>query len=1180
MKKLFTFITALVLACTFAVAESTTLYCKVAQSWWKENGAATGAFAWKEGGTNNHEWPGVRMTAVAGEDDLWSIQVDPAVHPNIIFVRVNASGTIADWGAQTADLTIPTDGKNLYTITSTSAAWSGNGDKVTGTWSTYTPAGQGGDDPVEEPANEYTAVGDPALFGADHNWDLNNAATLMIKQDDGTYTCTLQEATLIAGNSYAWKVVTNHSWGSGEYPASGDYHLSVDKDGKYKVVFTLDLTKDNAEAGSAKATLLEQVTIQTEYTVVGVPLLFGEEHSWDVNNTATLMSKQDDGSFTCSIAEVTLDAGDYAWKVVANHSWSGEQYPAEGDYMLEISQKGKYKVDFTLVPGETGASAKTTLIEAIDDPVENVTVYVVNTLNWETVNAFVWPAKGNAYKNWPGEAATKTDKQANKNDVYSYTFPENFVNIIFNNGTVQTTDLAWSTDKPYFVPGEKNSEDKYTGTWYAKLEDIPAVEEPEDPQGPYTIKLVPSEEWLSADAKFAAWVWTTEDDGHWAADKAFFKPLKKGSDTLKIVISDKPEMIDFVRFSPKASEPTWNHEEGTVALIWGELQTKIDYSSLVWTIVGWEEGQWTPVERPCESYGLMVDGKYVAGKKNVNQTEWLEYMVRNLKLTQGQKIQICDKCNGNATWVMEQFAPTSFTFPIQEIDGVKYYVVEEDGEYDFYIKFIYGADEVYVSKKGTYTTAVRNECTDVMIQAFYNESYKQNDPLYGTDKYGDTRWETLIKSVDSLAQDFDLIWLPPSAAGDGMGYHPKNYSNQNSNWGTQDQLTDLIDNIHERGSKVVADIVINHCQSTNGWLGFPEFDFGTYGKFQPDASYICKNDEVNADWNKESAGSDWGKATGNYDDGENWEGARDWAHDMPKVQDMFKAYLKWMRNVIGYDGFRYDKGDGFNNWHHDNYNKAAGPYIAFMECYSNTDEIQGRISGANGNLMALDFDTKWHVFDAISGWDYNSKRDDKSRGDGLIGRNDGHHAVTFIDSHDWFLRGNGFEFGGDGNSMKDYMLPRLLQANAFMLSMPGVPCVFYPHWQKYAIFLRPMIEARKFAGVHSDSEVKDEYATSTGYQATIVGKYGYLILCLGDKAHQDFSANYKLMGSYYSERDGHDESYQIWVNRTAPIDDDDTPTTIVTSEKTPVKTQKVIRDGQLFIKLGDRLYDLMGNKVK
>ena len=112
-------------------------------------------------------------------------------------------------------------------------------------------------------------------------------------------------------------------------------------------------------------------------------------------------------------------------------------------------------------------------------------------------------------------------------------------------------------------------------------------------------------------------------------------------------------------------------------------------------------------------------------------------------------------------------------------------------------------------------------------------------------------------------------------------------------------------------------------------------DFGEYGKFYPDASYICQNDEVNADWNKPTeenpgSGACWGTATGNYDDGENWDGARDWAHDMPKVQEMFIAYLKWMRNVMKYDGFRYDKGDGFNNWHHHNYNKNSFVFHIFI----------------------------------------------------------------------------------------------------------------------------------------------------------------------------------------------------------------------------------------------------------
>ena len=111
-----------------------TIYCKVAQDWWKTDGAAVGAYAWK-GETANAAWPGARMTAVEGEADLWKIDLDVNAYESIIFTRVNGTGDIADWGAKTADLTIPTDDKDLYTITSTDAVWGDPG--VAGEWSKY-----------------------------------------------------------------------------------------------------------------------------------------------------------------------------------------------------------------------------------------------------------------------------------------------------------------------------------------------------------------------------------------------------------------------------------------------------------------------------------------------------------------------------------------------------------------------------------------------------------------------------------------------------------------------------------------------------------------------------------------------------------------------------------------------------------------------------------------------------------------------------------------------------------------------------------------------------------------------------------------------------------------------------------------------------------------------------------
>ena len=579
------------------------------------------------------------------------------------------------------------------------------------------------------------------------------------------------------------------------------------------------------------------------------------------------------------------------------------------------------------------------------------------------------------------------------------------------------------------------------------------------------------------------------------------------------------------------------------------------------------------------SYGILVNGTtYFAAeyRGKDSMTGMYDEYLAHVQVSSGDFLQLYD-AEYEAAWVvdLDTWSVAGFT------KGTDRYTASVTGCYDFYIKLKYGEDQLYIGNGSNcgegedvhdiYKGAVPHQCEAVMMQAFYNESYSATSP--GVSEYGDTKWTTLTAQANELGQYFDYLWLPPSAYGDGAGYHPKQYSNQNSNWGTRAELDALISALHNAGAKVVADIVINHCANMSTWCDFYQMDFGEYGVFQPDETYICSNDEVNL--NPES-GDCYGTASGSVDDGDNWDGARDWSHDKVYVQEMFIAYLQWMRNVMHYDGFRYDKGDGFNNWHHWNYNKHAKPEIAFMECYSGTDEIQNRINGAQGDLMGLDFDLKWHVFNSFAGWDYS-----RGRGDCIMSRGDGKHSVTFIESHDWFLRpDNDNEFGGRGNSMTPALKARLMQANAFLLSMPGVPCVFYPHWAKYKADLKPMIIARKWAGVHSESEVKDEYATSTGYQATVVGKYGWLILCLGDKANGQGFEGYQLAASNYSTMEGHNESFEIWVNssKAKPVPLGVEETTSDFSRKGIV--QKYLQDGKLYIRCGEQVYDIMGKRLK
>ena len=536
------------------------------------------------------------------------------------------------------------------------------------------------------------------------------------------------------------------------------------------------------------------------------------------------------------------------------------------------------------------------------------------------------------------------------------------------------------------------------------------------------------------------------------------------------------------------------------------------------------EGETYEGTTPCsESFGLLVDGVYVAGVKNEAPLDpsFTEYQVKGVKLTAGQKVQVYDTCH-QAAWVISKYAATSYEFAIEDNS----YKVTEDGTYDFYLKFKMGEDELYVACQGCKeqpqpVSAVPSQCGDVLLQGFYYDSYEVSEHHLGTTTYGDTKWKTLLAQAGEIGAYFDLIWLPPSAYASGTGYHPKQYSNQNSDWGSRAELEKLIAALHNSGTKVVADIVINHVEAMSSWCDFAVQDFGEYGKFEPDGSYICSNDEMNNEANKKEAGECFGTATGSPDDGANWDAARDWSHDKVYVQDMFKAYLKWMKNVMHYDGWRYDKGDGFNNWHMDNYNKASQPYIAFMEYWSGNDEIINGIEQANRNVMALDFQTKYSAFDGIAGFDYS-----KCKGSGLLGRGYSKYAITFVDSHDWFLRDNGQEFGGNGKSLTPELKDRLLQANAFLLSMPGVPCVFYPHWAKYKEELKAMINARHLAGVHSESAVSDEEAEQGGYKVTVQGKNGYLILCLGNKAGATYSGYTKVASG---------NGYAIWVQATGDV---------------------------------------------
>ena len=491
----------------------------------------------------------------------------------------------------------------------------------------------------------------------------------------------------------------------------------------------------------------------------------------------------------------------------------------------------------------------------------------------------------------------------------------------------------------------------------------------------------------------------------------------------------------------------------------------------------------------------------------------------------------------------------------------------------FILALISGAS---LSARASEKPGVPSECEDVMLQAFYWDSYGVTGQA--TPKYGRTKWIDLQKDTVDLCANFDLIWFPPSAFADGgngnggVGYTPKQLTKQDSDWGTKTALTKLIAALHRGGTKVIADVVINHRGNKTNWCNFFTDNFGTYGSYTLTQSHICKGDEGFTDASSSCYGADV-STRGAADSGTNFEGARDLDHTNEYVQNHSKAYTRWLLGVMKYDGFRYDMTRGYHGKYLKMYNEASQPYISVSEFWmDNVSDLQTHLKQTDSTTMIFDFPQKGIMTTAFSQGLYarlNKTRNSNTlRGQGLE-----KYAVTFLDNHDTFERSDnqGAEFLGYNSDLTNATKHnRLIQANAYILMMPGIPCVFYPHWSLYKEEIKPLIALRKQAGIHSESKVTDEESASFKYHATIQGHRGTVILRLGQ--NRDMT----VPEGYHVALDGGTVSYYtIYLSNDTPEDIDEAK-----GEWRKAKGEKFIENGRLYIRHGEKIYDVLGQLIK
>ncbi len=398
----------------------------------------------------------------------------------------------------------------------------------------------------------------------------------------------------------------------------------------------------------------------------------------------------------------------------------------------------------------------------------------------------------------------------------------------------------------------------------------------------------------------------------------------------------------------------------------------------------------------------------------------------------------------------------------------------------------------------------------VMLQGFYWDSYDE------------TSWRKLTADAPEIGRSFSLVWVPQSgncnSADRMMGYTPVYYFDQNSSFGTEAELREMISRLRENGCGVIADVVINHRNNLgkNGsWVDFPAEAYRgrAYAMLPTD---ICANDDGGS--TRQWAASNGISLSGNDDTGEDWSGCRDLDHQSANVQECIKAYLKFLLDDIGYTGFRYDMVKGFWASFIADYNCYAKPGFSVGEYWDSKGKIREWIDYTRGYVSstptsaAFDFQFRYNVRDAANSGDWS--RLSSSEAPLALESAYKQYAVTFVENHDTEKR---------SGSEQDPLRKDTLAANAYMLAMSGTPCVFYKHWRDCKGDISQMIAVRRLAGITntSDSHV---LASCNSYHAVSTGD----LLCVVGNRPQDYSVS---SAQYAEVITGH--GYRYLMRRTA-----------------------------------------------
>mmetsp|Transcript_1180 Transcript_1180/g.2811 ORF Transcript_1180/g.2811 Transcript_1180/m.2811 type:complete len:402 (+) Transcript_1180:264-1469(+) len=309
------------------------------------------------------------------------------------------------------------------------------------------------------------------------------------------------------------------------------------------------------------------------------------------------------------------------------------------------------------------------------------------------------------------------------------------------------------------------------------------------------------------------------------------------------------------------------------------------------------------------------------------------------------------------------------------------------------------------------------------------------------------------------AAGVSVVWFPPpSSSADEQGYLPGKWYEIPH----KASLRSAISAAERHGVVSMVDVVLNHrtatkiSKSTNDWTAFEKPDWGEWAIVSDD--WKCKpDDQIKFCPDNCTCGA--------VDTGENACYAPDIDHTNKRVQADVSQWLLWLRKHIGFQAFRFDNTKGYAAHFTAQYIFASNPWMSVGEYFdTNRGLIEGWLKGAKMASKLFDFGLRYKLKDSIQGDDYTPLTDEWF---GPMISYAKEQSVTFLDNHDT---------AGDLND-RFGTEAQIEQGYAFLLTHPGVPCIFWQDWVgPLQETLKTLLDVRKKAKIHSQSSWKVQLA--------------------------------------------------------------------------------------------------------